>query len=82
MGVVTMKDKDLKKGDKKEEITYEKNDSAKKPMTIQEASLASYQVERIYTYEDYLNWPADERVELIDGKIYYMSAPSENTNSC
>ena len=30
-----------------------------------------------YTYDDYLNWPEDERVELIDGKIYFMAAPSQ-----
>lgn len=29
-----------------------------------------------YTVEDYYNWPEDERIELIDGVIYYMSAPS------
>jgi len=72
-----MKNKDLEKCGKGEGVVYEVDDSEKNPMTIQEASLASYQVERIYTYEDYLNWPEDERVELIDGKIYYMSAPSE-----
>ena len=32
---------------------------------------------RIYTYHDYLNWPEDERVELIDGKIYYMASPTK-----
>jgi len=31
-----------------------------------------------YTYQDYLDWPEDERVELIDGQIYYMAAPSWN----
>jgi len=34
-------------------------------------------VEKRYTYEDYLTWPKDERVELIDGKIYFMAAPSD-----
>ena len=29
-----------------------------------------------YTIEDYLAWPEDERIELIDGRIYYMLAPS------
>lgn len=28
-----------------------------------------------YTMEDYYNWPEDERIELIDGVIYYMSSP-------
>lgn len=29
-----------------------------------------------YTLVDYLNWPEDERVELINGRIYNMAAPS------
>ena len=70
-----MADKDLKKGKGKgEEVTYEID--SKDPLVINEARSA-YQVERIYTYEDYLNWPEDERIELIDGKIYYMSAPTK-----
>ena len=36
-------------------------------------SLAKRQGE--YTMEDYYNWPEDERIELIDGVIYYMSSP-------
>lgn len=32
--------------------------------------------EQIYTEDDYWNLPEDIRAELIDGKIYYMSAPS------
>ena len=28
-----------------------------------------------YTVEDYYNWPEDERIELIDGVIYYMATP-------
>ncbi len=32
--------------------------------------------ENIYTEEDYYNLPEDVRAELIDGQIYYMSAPS------
>lgn len=31
---------------------------------------------RTYTEEDYYNLPEDVRAELIDGQIYYMSAPS------
>lgn len=31
---------------------------------------------RIYTYADYLSWPEDERVELIDGTPYLQAAPS------
>lgn len=29
-----------------------------------------------YTIEDYRNWPEDERIELIDGEIIVMEAPS------
>lgn len=33
--------------------------------------------EKYYTYEDILNWPGDERVELIDGEPYMIrSSPS------
>lgn len=31
---------------------------------------------KAYTEEDYYNLPEDVRAELIDGQIYYMSAPS------
>lgn len=31
---------------------------------------------KIYTEEDYNNLPEDVRAELIDGQLYYMSAPS------
>jgi len=30
----------------------------------------------IYTYEDYLNWPDNQRIELINGQIYLMTPPS------
>ena len=29
-----------------------------------------------YTYEDYLNWEADDRIELIDGEPIMMSPPT------
>ena len=61
---------------KEADITHE-NKPPKMPMLVKEPSAAKYTVERVYTYEDYLNWPEDERVELIDGKIYYMAAPSK-----
>lgn len=32
--------------------------------------------EKHYTYADLLDWPEDERVELIDGVIYRMNTPS------
>ena len=28
-----------------------------------------------YTYEDYITWPDEPRCELVDGKIYLMTAP-------
>ena len=34
---------------------------------------------RIYTYEDYLQWPEDERWEIIDGVAFDMT-PSPSTN--
>lgn len=38
--------------------------------------------EKYYTYEDILNWPGDERVELIDGEVYMMApAPSPDHQS-
>ena len=36
---------------------------------------------KVYTYYDYLNFPNDEFVEIIDGKIFAMSpAPSRITS--
>ena len=32
--------------------------------------------EEIYTYEDYLNWPEEQRIELINGQVYLMAPPS------
>jgi len=32
--------------------------------------------EEFYTYEDYLNWPSNQRIELIDGQVYLMTPPS------
>ncbi len=32
--------------------------------------------ERDYTYVDYLSWPKDERVEIINGTPYLQAAPS------
>ncbi|CQR74379.1 hypothetical protein SOV_25020 [Sporomusa ovata DSM 2662] len=32
--------------------------------------------DRVYTYADYLNWPEDERWEIINGVAYAMSPPS------
>ena len=30
-------------------------------------------LEQKYTYQDYLNWPEEERWEIIDGEAYCMS---------
>ncbi|MGB9840933.1 Uma2 family endonuclease [Thermovenabulum sp.] len=32
--------------------------------------------DRIYTYADYIKWPENQRIELIDGKVYLMTSPS------
>ena len=34
-----------------------------------------------YTLEDYYAWPEDQRVELIDGVIYDMGAPTATHQS-
>lgn len=31
---------------------------------------------KLWTYKDYCEWPEDERFELIDGKVFAMTAPS------
>lgn len=33
-------------------------------------------VGRLYTYEDYLKWPEDERLEIIEGHAYAQATPS------
>ncbi len=33
---------------------------------------------RKYTYEDYMNIPEGERIEIIDGEVYNMTPPSRN----
>jgi ribosomal protein S21 len=38
--------------------------------------LADLDVNKLYTYFDYLKWTFEERVELIKGRIFEMSAPS------
>ena len=37
---------------------------------------ADLDVNKIYTYADYLKWKIEERLELIKGKIFEMSAPN------
>ena len=31
---------------------------------------------KIYTYKDYLTFPGDERIEIIEGELYNMDSPS------
>ncbi|GIN71925.1 hypothetical protein J14TS2_24000 [Bacillus sp. J14TS2] len=31
---------------------------------------------RLYTYADYLSWPEEERIEIIEGIPYFQAAPS------
>lgn len=38
--------------------------------------LADLDINQIYSYADYLKWQIEERIELIKGKIFKMSAPS------
>ena len=39
-------------------------------------TVADLDVNKIYTYADYLKWKIEERLELIKGKIFEMSAPN------
>ena len=41
--------------------------------------LSDLDLNKSYTYADYLMWKFNERVELIKGKIFTMS-PAPNTN--
>lgn len=69
-----MDQKELEKGrGKDKDISYKMDVN----MLMVSESASVSQAERIYTYEDYLNWPEDERVELIDGQIYDMAAPTK-----
>ena len=57
----------------KEEIVYKETES--KMLYVKEAA-EEYKAEQIFTYEDYITWPDDERWELIDGKAIRMESPS------
>jgi Uma2 family endonuclease len=39
-------------------------------------TLADLDLNKTYTYADYFKWKFEERVELISGKIFQMSAPN------
>jgi len=30
---------------------------------------------KVYTYEDYLNWPDEQRIEIINGQVYLHTVP-------
>ncbi len=38
-------------------------------------------LDKLYTYTDYLSWKFEERVELLKGKIFKMAAPSSRHQS-
>ena len=40
------------------------------------------QESKSYTYEDYLNWPDDERWELIEGIPHMQATPSWQHQMC
>lgn len=53
---------------------------AEKPVSVVRETETAYEVnvqkkQGEYTVEDYLAWPEDERIELIDGVIYDMASP-------
>lgn len=67
--------------EKEEKALYD-NDEEKRMTDVVCESLAAYgsggKRQGAYTVEDYRNWPADERVELIDGEIIRMDSPVFN----
>ena len=58
----------------KPRITYSLSQDS--PLPCVRETARSYQAERLYTLEDYLALPDDQRVELIDGVFYDMAAPT------
>jgi Uma2 family endonuclease len=38
--------------------------------------LADLDLNKLYTYADYLEWQINDRVELLKGRIFEMSAPN------
>lgn len=53
-----------------------KKEEEKELLVKEAAAFGQSQDQKIYTVEDYYSFPEDIRVELIDGKIYYMAGPS------
>lgn len=71
-----MKD-DFAENQKAEEVNYhieEPSGCVEEPIVAYDVTVKKRQGE--YTIQDYYNLPEDVRAELIDGVIYYMSAPT------
>ena len=60
----------------KPQTSYEEAGLQPEPAVIRESSPAYAAKKRLYTLEDYLALPDDQRVELIDGVFYDMAAPT------
>jgi len=70
-----MDEKGLEDGRGKE-VTYENDSEYKSQMFVKEAKVA-YKVDEEIEYEKYLNLPEMTRAEFIDGRIYYLGAPTK-----
>ena len=46
------------------------------PDVLKDSSVSYGSSQKKYTLDDYYAWPDDERIELIDGRIYDMAAPT------
>ncbi|MDR3334128.1 MAG: Uma2 family endonuclease, partial [Treponema sp.] len=46
-------------------------------MKLQDAMMSDAALKQEFTFADYLTWDDEERWELIDGKAYMMSSPSQ-----
>jgi Uma2 family endonuclease len=51
--------------------------SKDKSMAVKESAEPLYSSEQRYTYADYASWETEDRYELIDGRAYIISAPSQ-----
>lgn len=54
---------------------YDSNDWTEEDMVREPLAYGIEKRQGEYTLEDYYAWPAEQRVELIDGVIYVMEAP-------
>lgn len=53
-----------------------KEEQAKSDFVREVSAYMSGMDDRVYTLEDYYSFPKDVRVELIDGRVFYMEAPN------